>query len=141
MPILAVTAVDLYLAIPTFEFGEAELRGSCGVVSFSGCGRNFCIAGELPDFAGTVFERSYPRARPHAGTCPSVKTPSAPLSLSRSVECIELNTSELVNLAIPAVSQSQAARLALAATKFSVPVRQQAFYGALAYGPGRRASE
>lgn len=32
--ILGVTAVDLYIPILTFVFGEAQLRGSCAVVSF-----------------------------------------------------------------------------------------------------------
>ena len=32
--ILAVTAVDLYIPILTFVFGEAQLHGSCAVVSF-----------------------------------------------------------------------------------------------------------
>jgi hypothetical protein len=58
VPILAVAAVDLYLAILTFEFGEAELRGSCGVVSFLGLRQEFLLCREFLDFAGTVFERS-----------------------------------------------------------------------------------
>ena len=52
--VLGVTAVDLYIPILTFVFGEAQMGGPCAVVSFHRLAQDFY---GLPHDAGLLLER------------------------------------------------------------------------------------
>ena len=92
--ILGVTAVDLYIPILTFVFGEAQLRGSCAVVSFHRLRQEFY---GLPAGSMVLRERLLKEAVHELGHtlplahCEDYQCVMAP---SHGVEWIDLKTSQ-----------------------------------------------
>jgi archaemetzincin len=92
--ILAVTAVDLYIPILTFVFGEAQLHGSCAVVSFHRLRQEFY---GLPANSTVLRERLLKEAVHELGHtlplahCEDYQCVMAP---SHGVEWIDLKTSQ-----------------------------------------------
>ncbi len=92
--ILGVTAVDLYIPILTFVFGEAQLRGSCAVVSFHRLRQEFY---GLPANSTVLRERLLKEAVHELGHtmplahCEDYQCVMAP---SHGVEWIDLKTSQ-----------------------------------------------
>ena len=92
--ILAVTAVDLYIPILTFVFGEAQLRGSCAVVSFHRLRQEFY---GLPANSTVLRDRLLKEAVHELGhTLPLAHCEDyqCVMSPSHGVEWIDLKTSQ-----------------------------------------------
>jgi archaemetzincin len=92
--LLAVTAVDLYIPILTFVFGEAQLRGSCAVVSFHRLRQEFY---GLPANSAVLRERLLKESVHELGhTLPLVHCEDyqCVMSPSHGVEWIDLKTSQ-----------------------------------------------
>jgi archaemetzincin len=92
--ILGVTAVDLYIPILTFVFGEAQLRGSCAVVSFHRLRQEFY---GLPANSVVLRERLLREAVHELGHTLSLahcQDYQCVMSPSHGVEWIDLKTSQ-----------------------------------------------
>lgn len=106
--ILGVTAVDLYIPILTFVFGEAQLRGSCAVVSFHRLRQEFY---GLPANSTVLRERLLKEAVHELGHtlplahCEDYQCVMAP---SHGVEWIDLKTSEFCTTCRGAVTSHSA---------------------------------
>jgi len=95
--ILGVTAVDLYIPILTFVFGEAQLRGTCAVVSFHRLRQEFY---GLPANSVVLRERLLKEAVHELGhTLPLAHCEDyqCVMSPSHGVEWIDLKTSQFCN--------------------------------------------
>jgi archaemetzincin len=106
--ILGVTAVDLYIPILTFVFGEAQLRGSCAVVSFHRLRQEFY---GLPANSTVLRERLLKEAVHELGHtltlahCEDYQCVMAP---SHGVEWIDLKTSQFCTSCQVAVTSHSA---------------------------------
>ena len=66
---LGVTAVDLYIPILTFVFGEAQMGGPCSIVSYHRLRQEFYgLPAAVTCFAQASAERVHPRTGTHART-------------------------------------------------------------------------
>lgn len=102
--ILGVTAVDLYIPILTFVFGEAQLQGSCAVVSFHRLRQEFY---GLPVNPVILRERLLKEAVHELGhTLPLAHCEDyqCVMSPSHGVEWIDLKTSQFCNSCRAAVT-------------------------------------
>ncbi len=106
--ILAVTAVDLYIPILTFVFGEAQLHGSCAVVSFHRLRQEFY---GLPANSTVLSDRLLKEAVHELGHtmplahCEDYQCVMAP---SHGVEWIDLKTSQFCTSCQAAVNNQSA---------------------------------
>ena len=106
--ILGVTAVDLYIPILTFVFGEAQLRGSCAVVSFHRLRQEFY---GLPANSTVLRERLLKEAVHELGhTLPLAHCEDyqCVMSPSHGVEWIDLKTSQFCTSCQVAVTSRSA---------------------------------
>ncbi len=106
--ILGVTAVDLYIPILTFVFGEAQLGGSSAVVSFHRLRQEFY---GLPANSAVLRERLLKEAVHELGhTLPlsHCEDYQCVMSPSHGVEWIDLKTSQFCNSCRGAVSNRAA---------------------------------
>jgi len=104
--ILGVTALDLYIPILRFVFGEAQLRGSCAVVSFHRLRQEFY---GLPANSAVLRERLLKEAVHELGhTLPLAHCEDyqCVMSPSHGVEWIDLKTSQFCNSCRLAVTNS-----------------------------------
>jgi archaemetzincin len=107
--ILGVTAVDLYIPILTFVFGEAQLHGSCAVVSFHRLRQEFY---GLPANSTILRERLLKEAVHELGhTLPlsHCEDYQCVMSPSHGVEWIDLKTSQFCNSCRVAVTSPSSA--------------------------------
>ncbi|HEY1468572.1 MAG TPA: archaemetzincin family Zn-dependent metalloprotease [Candidatus Acidoferrum sp.] len=106
--ILGVAAVDLYIPILTFVFGEAQLRGSCAVVSFHRLRQEFY---GLPANSTVLRERLLKEAVHELGhTLPLAHCEDyqCVMSPSHGVEWIDLKTSQFCTSCQMAVTSQSA---------------------------------
>jgi archaemetzincin len=106
--ILGVTAVDLYIPILTFVFGEAQLRGSCAVVSLHRLRQQFY---GLPANSTVLRERLLKEAVHELGhTLPLAHCEDyqCVMSPSHGVEWIDLKTSQFCRSCQVAVTSRSA---------------------------------
>lgn len=95
--VLGITAVDLYIPILTFVFGEAQLHGPCAVVSFHRLRQEFY---GLPGNSAAVRDRLLKEAIHELGhTLPLAHCEDyqCVMSPSHGVEWIDLKTSQFCN--------------------------------------------
>jgi archaemetzincin len=108
--ILGVTAVDLYIPILTFVFGEAQLPGSYAIVSFHRLRQEFY---GLPGNSAILRERLLKEAVHELGHTLSLshcEDYQCVMSPSHGVEWIDLKASEFCNSCRSMVTNNSANR-------------------------------
>jgi archaemetzincin len=109
--LLAVTALDLYIPILTFVFGEAQLQGSCAVISYHRLRQEFY---GLPQNSAVLRDRLLKEAVHELGHTLSLahcEDYQCVMSPSHGVEWIDLKASHFCTAcraAVPGRSSSKA---------------------------------
>src|SRR5581483_1890549 len=110
--LLGVTGVDLFIPIFTFVFGEAQVGGSCALMSAHRLHQTFY---GLPDDRALLFERVEKEATHELGHafglahCPDF---NCVMRFSNSVEEVDLKASDFCRLCEPKLRQMPDATLA-----------------------------